>query len=97
MSCLAAGFQLEPQIAFVRGDDLQACRLSDDDEVCAQTVLCRQARSALPAFLVHETQKEDFSFFRTSWATCYCQQCRQHDGHAAFGITSAASINAPAL
>ena len=62
---LALGGEPPPKIAFVGGDGLQHGRLAGDGEGALGAGLGKFPRAGLVAFLIHETDKQQFSMLRS--------------------------------
>jgi len=56
----AACFKFQPQAAFVRGDDLQFCRLANDGQIRLEFAFDQRARTGLRVFLVNQSGENDF-------------------------------------
>ena len=97
MRCFAAPLQLQPQIAFVRRDDLQLSRLADNREIGLESFGHQRARTALPVFLVHQTGEHNFGLSGPSLGSGKFSQRGQQRGHAAFGIARAPTVQTAML
>ena len=58
-------FKLQPDCAFVGGDDFAAGRFANDCEVCLEFARGERAGTRLQGLFVYQTRKNDFS---TCWA-----------------------------
>ena len=89
----ASGLKLEPQVALVRGDDLQPRRFADDGEIGLEPAFGQETRAALAALFIHQ---RDETNLRVGWPTL-CRgkfdQRRKEYGDAALGVASAAALN----
>ena len=90
----ALGFELEPEIAFVGGDDLQTGGFADDGEIGLEAGIGQCARTALGSFLVHEAGKNDFGFGGALPGAGEFANRGEHGGDGAFGVARAASVEA---
>ena len=73
---LAVRFQLQPQTALVRGDDLQFGRFADDGQVRLEAARRQRARTGLRVFLVNQSGENNFRFQRARFGVRQFAQAR---------------------
>jgi hypothetical protein len=87
----AARFELQPDVAFVRGDDLVAGRLADDGEIRLQPAFGERAGTGLGVFFIHQSGEDDFGLLRALAGFRNPAQRREHGRDGAFGVAGAAA------
>ena len=97
MSGFALSFKLQPDSAFVRGNDFAARRLTYNREVCFELARSQRARAGLERFFVDQSRKNDFSLSGAVARSDHLDQSGKHGRDAAFGVASATAIKTIAL
>ncbi len=90
----AAGFQLQPQTAFMGGHHLEAGRLAHHCQIRLETAGGQRPGTSLAVFFVHQTGKNNFRPRRPRSGSSQFTYSRDHDRNRAFGVARPAAIKA---